>query len=61
MFYHIHQTIYFERTLTLQDVWGDATRPTTFSLFSIYISEKMRIFRQKWVPLGEYQVTLCQS
>lgn len=35
MFYHIHQTIYFESTLTLQDVWGDATRPTTFSLFSI--------------------------
>lgn len=35
MFYHIHQTIYFESTLTLQDVWGDAMRPTTFSLFSI--------------------------
>ncbi|GEM_PF-3867157 len=35
MFYHIHQTIYFESTLTLQDVESDATRPTTFSLFSI--------------------------
>lgn len=35
MFYHIHQTIYFESTLTLQDVEGGSKHPTTFSLFSI--------------------------
>ena len=61
MFYHIHQTIYFESTLTLQDVGGG--RYASYHFFSLFysISQKVRIFGQKWVPLGENQVTLCQS
>lgn len=51
MFYHIHQTIYFDSTLTLQDVWGDAIRVLPLFLSFLFYKPKSTYL---WAKVGTF-------